>query len=191
MLIFKKLFACGHFKCLFALGLDFSRINSLLNEGLRWGDRIYIEFLLENGLKKIAVGVGLIAFCVLNGWYIVVYGKLVFDLRFLWCVNYERIERWFFLLSEKVLLKALELIFERFSGLWVCWSDGWIWLFNLRLEVFVFAWVLWAGVERKKVKGFGGSLLGLIVRGFEQIGKPVVVMSFGSDGLIIQHWGMK
>lgn len=88
MLIFKNLFVCGHSKCLFALGLDFSKINPLLNEGLRWEDRIYIELLLENGLKKIAVGVGLIAFCVLNGWYIVVYGKLVFDLGFLWRVNY-------------------------------------------------------------------------------------------------------
>lgn len=102
-------------------------------------------------------------------------------------MNYERIEKLFFLLSEKVLLQALELIFERFSGLWLCWSDGWIWLFNLRLEVFAFAWILGAGVERKKVKGFGDSLFGLIIRGHEQVGKPVVVMSFGSDGLIIKH----
>jgi hypothetical protein len=52
---------------LLALGLDFFKINPLRNEGLRWKDIIFIEFLLENRLKKIAVSVGLIAFCVLNG----------------------------------------------------------------------------------------------------------------------------
>jgi hypothetical protein len=31
----------------------------------------------------------------------------------------------------------------------------------------------------------------LIVRRFEQVGKPVIVLSFGSEGLIIKHWGMK
>ena len=102
-------------------------------------------------------------------------------------MNYERTERWFFLLSEKVLLKALKLIFDRFSSLWFCWSDGLIWLFNLRLKVFAFAWILGAGIERKKIKGFGDSLFGLIVRRFEQVGKPVIVLSFGSEGLIIKH----